>query len=182
MRALMVGRFQPLHKGHLKAIVEVLAKCDELIIVIGSAEESHTSTNPLTAGERYQMLLSSLPEGEQGRIRIVPVRDVNRYSIWVNHIESYVPPFDTVFSNSPITRSLFSQVGYDVRKTVAYNPKLYSGAGIRRKIVDGAKWRHLVPEPVARILDELDIRDRLLVAEGRAPRSAWKGRGHDARK
>ena len=178
MRALMVGRFQPLHKGHLRAIMEVLDACDEAIIVIGSAEESHTSRNPLTASERYQMLLSSVPAEEHGRLHIIPVRDVNRYSIWVNHIESYVPPFDVVFSNSPITQSLFSQVGYDVRKTKAYNAPLYKGAEIRRRIVKGEKWRHLVPEPVVRILDEIDIRGRLLAAEGKTVKSSRSGRSH----
>lgn len=181
MRALVIGRFQPFHKGHLKVISEVLAECDEAIIVIGSAEESHTSTNPLTASERYQMLMSSIPAAEQGRLHIIPVRDVNRYSIWVNHIESYVPPFDVVFSNSPITQSLFSQVGYDVRRTRAYNAKLYSGAEIRRRIVKGEKWRHLVPKPVARILDEVDMRGRLLAAEGKAGGRGGSGRSNARR-
>ncbi|UCE45581.1 MAG: nicotinamide-nucleotide adenylyltransferase [Methanobacteriota archaeon] len=181
MRALVVGRFQPLHKGHLKAMTEVLSECDELIVVIGSAEESHTTRNPLTAGERYQMLLSSLPAGEHSRVHIVPVRDVNRYSIWVNHIESYVPPFDIVYSNSSITRMLFSQVGYDVRKTTAFNSKLYSGAEIRRRIVNGEKWRHLVPKPVAIMLDEIEIRERLLNAE-RDAGIKRRPRGRSARK
>ncbi len=166
MRALIVGRFQPFHKGHLQAVKEVLSKCDEVIIVIGSAEESHTLRNPLTASERYQMILSSIPRKDIGRVLIVPVRDVNRYSIWVNHIESYVPPFDVVYSNSPITRSLFSQVGYDVRRTKAYNSKLYSGSEIRRRIVEGGKWRHLVPVPVSSIADELDLGERLKAADG----------------
>jgi len=168
MRALVVGRFQPFHKGHLQAVEEVLSKCDELIIVIGSAEESHTWNNPLTASERYQMILSSLPRKEHKRLHIIPVRDINRYAIWVNHIESYVPSFDAVFSNSSITRSLFSQVGYDVRKTKAYNHKLYNGSEIRKRIAEGGRWKHLVPAPVSLMVDELDIRGRLRAAEGKA--------------
>jgi nicotinamide-nucleotide adenylyltransferase len=111
VRALIVGRFQPFHKGHLSAVLEVLAKCDDLVIVVGSAEESHTLANPFTASERYQMIISSLPEEALQKVHVVPVRDVNRYAIWVNHIESYVPPFDVVYSNSAVTRSLFRQVG-----------------------------------------------------------------------
>lgn len=166
MRALVVGRFQPFHKGHLKAVLEVLAECDELVIVVGSAEDSHTSENPFTASERYQMIASSLPEKELSRVHIVPVRDVNRYSIWVNHVESYVPSFDVVFSNSSLTRSLFAQAGYDVRNTKAYNPRLYSGTEVRRRIACGEKWRHLVPEPVAAILEGIRAEDRLKVVRG----------------
>jgi len=164
MRGLIVGRFQPLHKGHMSAIREALSKCDDLIVVIGSAEDSHTERNPFTAGERYQMLLSSLEPEERARILIVPIRDVNRYSVWVNHVESYVPPFDTVFSNSDLTRSLFKEAGYSVRKTRAYNPETYSATEIRRRIVSGEPWESLVPGPVEAFLKALDARQRLLDA------------------
>ncbi len=162
MRGLIVGRFQPFHKGHLAVIEEVLGKCDDLIVVIGSAEESHTEKNPFTAGERYQMLLSSLNPGECARVHIIPVRDVNRYSVWVNHLESYLPPFDIVFSNSDLTRSLFKQAGYEVHETKAYDPKRYSATEIRRRIVAGEKWKHLVPEAVVVFMEAIDARQRLL--------------------
>lgn len=164
MRGLIIGRFQPLHKGHLAAIREALAACDDLVVVIGSAEDSHTSENPFTAGERYQMLISSLDEDERSRIHIIPVRDVNRYAAWVSHVESYVPPFDVIFSNNGLTRSLFSGAGYQARRTKAYNAKLYSGTEIRRRIGAGEKWKDLVPAPVASIVEGLDGRQRLLDA------------------
>jgi nicotinamide-nucleotide adenylyltransferase len=167
VRALIVGRFQPFHKGHLSAALEVLSKCDDLVIVIGSAEESHTMSNPFTASERYQMILSSLPKDAIPRVQIVPVRDVNRYAIWVGHIESYVPPFDVVYSNNALTRSLFSQVGYEVKKTRAYNGKLYSGTEIRRRMLSGERWQHLVPPEVASMAEEIGARDRLANASGR---------------
>ena len=164
MRGLIVGRFQPLHKGHLSVIREVLRRCDELIIVIGSAEESHTDRNPFTAGERYQMILSSLTDEERRRVLIVPIRDVNRYSVWVNHLESYVPPFDEVYSNSDLTRTLFKHAGYEVHKTKAYNLKEYSATEVRRRIVAGERWQNLVPRPVVGFLEALDARRRLLDA------------------
>lgn len=164
MRGLIIGRFQPLHKGHLAVIREALGLCDDLVVVIGSAELSHTAENPFTAGERYQMLLSSLSRDERPRVHIIPVRDVNRYAAWVSHVESYVPPFDIVFSNSDLTRSLFSQAGYEARKTRAYNPKSYSGTEVRRRIASGDRYAHLVPPPVASMVDALDGRQRLLAA------------------
>ena len=174
MRALVVGRFQPFHNGHLKAILEVLSQCDELVIVIGSAEDSHTVTNPFTASERYQMIISSLPEEALSRIEIVPVRDINRYAVWVSHVESYVPPFDIVFSNSPLTTTLFAQAGYEVKRTKAYREKTYSGTEIRRRIAGGEKWKHLVPGPVAAILEGLDARERMNAARGEGPAHACK--------
>ena len=137
------------------------------MIVIGSAEDSHTADNPFTASERYQMIAASLPEAALSRTHIVPVRDVHRYAIWVNHVESYVPSFDVVYSNSELTRSLFSQAGYDVSTTEAYDDGLYSGTEIRRRIASGEEWRGLVPEPVAAILDGLDAEGRLRASSGR---------------
>lgn len=171
MRGLVVGRFQPFHKGHLAVIREVLAQCDDLIVVIGSAEESHTARNPFTAGERFQMILSCLTMEERTRILIVPIRDVNRYSVWVGHLESYLPPFDVVFSNSKLTQSLFRQAGYEVKRTKAYNPKSYSATEIRRRILAGERWSHLVPDPVAGLVEGLDGRERLAAAaDGKKPR------------
>ena len=167
MRGLIVGRFQPFHKGHLAAIREALGQCDDLIVVIGSAEDSHTERNPFTAGERYEMLISSLRPEERARILVIPLRDVNRYSVWVNHVESYVPPFDIVFSNSDLTRSLFMKAGYTVKRTRAYNPKMYSATEIRRRMISGVPWTKLVPEPVAAFLKALDARQRLLDAGAR---------------
>ncbi len=179
MRGLIVGRFQPLHKGHLAAIREALSKCDDLIVVIGSAEDSHTERNPFTAGERFQMLISSLTSKERSRIFIVPIRDLNRFSVWVSHIESHLPPFDVVFSNSDLTRSLFAKAGYEVLQTKAYNPKDYSATEIRRRIASGEKWEHLVPDPVARMLEAIDAKQRLLDA-GMRP-SPSRGGGCRAR-
>lgn len=161
---MVLGRFQPFHKGHLAVIREALSKCDDLVVVIGSAEESHTDLNPFTAGERYQMMISSLGPEERARIHIIPVRDVNRYAAWVTHVESYVPPFDVVFSRNGLTKSLFSQAGYEVRETKAYDMKRYSGTEIRRRIAAGGKWRDLVPEPVASMIEGLDGRQRLVDA------------------
>src|SRR5512136_151330 len=161
LRGLVVGRFQPFHKGHLSVLREALGKCDEIIVVIGSAEDSHTERNPFTAGERFQMILSSLTSEERARTLIVPIRDVNRYSVWVNHLESYLPPFDVVFSNSDLTRSLFKHAGYAVRRTRSYNGNL-DASEVRRRIVAGERWKHLVPEPVASMLEALDVKERLL--------------------
>ena len=39
-RGLVIGRFQPLHSGHENMIRRALDVCDEVVIVIGSAQES----------------------------------------------------------------------------------------------------------------------------------------------
>ncbi len=87
-----------------------------------------------------------------------------------------MPPFDTVFSNSDLTRSLFKEAGYSVRKTKAYNPEMYSATEIRRRIVSGEPWEDLVPEPVEAFLKGLDAKQRLLDA-GAVPTTKRTRRG-----
>jgi Nicotinamide mononucleotide adenylyltransferase len=62
-----------------------LQRVDELIIVIGSAQESHTLSNPFTAGERMEMIRRAL-EGSNidlSLIYFVPVPDILMNSVWV---------------------------------------------------------------------------------------------------
>ena len=76
-RGLIVGRFQPYHTGHHNAIKKILGKVDELIIVIGSAKQSHEQKNPFTAGERIEMISEALrANGLYGKVYIIPVEDV----------------------------------------------------------------------------------------------------------
>ncbi|MCX8176649.1 MAG: adenylyltransferase/cytidyltransferase family protein, partial [Candidatus Bathyarchaeota archaeon] len=57
-----IGRFQPVHNGHIYAIRYALGRVKELIIGIGSAQFSHEVENPFTAGERFTMLRLGLDE------------------------------------------------------------------------------------------------------------------------
>ena len=55
-RGLIVGRFQPYHAGHHNSVKKILQEVDELVIVVGSSDNSHTVPNPFTAGERIEMI------------------------------------------------------------------------------------------------------------------------------
>ncbi len=54
--ALFVGRFQPMHIGHLDAIEWILERYRKIIIVIGSSQESRTEENPFTFEERKEII------------------------------------------------------------------------------------------------------------------------------
>lgn len=44
----IVGRFQPLHLGHIELIKELKKNYDHFIVFIGSANQSKNIKNPLT--------------------------------------------------------------------------------------------------------------------------------------
>ena len=164
MRGLLVGRYQPFHKGHLEVLLEAMRKCDELIIGIGSAQESHTLENPFTAGERIEMIRLCLSGEKRARTITVPIPDVNRFAIWVSHIESLVPPFKAVFTNNPLTKSLFEDKGYKVYSTKVYDRSIYSGTVIRERMLNEGDWESLVPKQILGYLSKLDGPSRIKAA------------------
>lgn len=150
--ALIVGRFQPMHKGHLEVIKEISAKSDKIIVGIGSAQHSHIPDNPFTAGERYLMISDTLKAEGVDNAYIVPIEDINRYSIWVSHVECMCPPFSIVYSNNKYTRLLFMEAGYEVRKSPIFNRKEYSGIEVRRRIFEDDNWEDLIPKQVVDVI------------------------------
>ncbi len=157
-RGLFIGRFQPPHKGHIKAIQNLLAKVEELIIIIGSSQISHELDNPFTTGERICMMKSALDEAEINPYKylILPIPDAPMHSIWVAQIFSYTPPFEMVFSNDPLTRRLFQEAKVKVYNIDFFQRKIYSATEVRRRMLADENWKILVPKVVIDIITQID--------------------------
>jgi nicotinamide-nucleotide adenylyltransferase len=162
-RGLYVGRFQPFHLGHLEAIQRVLKEADEAVIVIGSAQYSHNTNNPFTAGERLVMIRGALKEAsvDYSRVWVVPVPDVHLHMLWVSALEGYTPRFNVVYSNESLTRRLFMEAGYKVKSIRFYERKDYNSTLVREKMLKGDSWTSLVPKSVAEFITEIDGVNRL---------------------
>lgn len=160
MAALFIGRFQPFHLGHLDALKQIFTKEDYVIIVIGSAEDDFTPENPFTAGERYQMIEASLI-GEKvcGEtitkecFSIIPVRNIHHYSLWVRHLETLLPPFKRVYTNSKIVQQLFLETKKYKVIPLKVNYKI-SGTEVRKKMLKKESWEKLVPKKTPELIKE----------------------------
>ena len=160
MRGLYIGRFQPYHLGHQAVIHKIAEEIDEIVVVVGSAQESHTPENPFTAGERLAMIYSAL-EDLRERCYIIPLQDIDRNAVWVSHVLSMTPAFDLVYSNNPLVVELFAEAGIEVRMPPMFGRGSYSGTAIRKLMVEGGDWKCLVPEPVASVIDKIRGTERL---------------------
>ena len=162
-RALFVGRFQPFHYGHLHAVQTILKECDELVLVVGSAQMSHEPDNPFTAGERLEMIRAALDAAgvPSDRYLIIPIPDAPAHRVWVSAVESQTPRFDTVYSNQSLTRRLLIEAGYEVRRIEMYERGKYEATEIRRRILEAEDWSDLVPSEVYRIVQEIDGENRI---------------------
>ena len=77
---LICGRFSPIHKGHQSIINTSIEKCDKTLIFIGSAQESGTLRNPLSADFRIDLLRKVYPD--KNIVQIEKLEDMtNEYDI-----------------------------------------------------------------------------------------------------
>ncbi len=163
MRGLWIGRFQPFHKGHIYVINEIQKEVDEVVICIGSAQKSHSLTNPFTSGERVMMIKKGLYEnGIKKNYYIIPIPDVENNSLWVSHVKSLAPPFSKVYSGNTLVKRLFEETGSKAATPPMYNRSEYSGTEIRRRMLEGEPWEDLVPKGVVEVVKEVDGINRVL--------------------
>ncbi len=157
-RGLMTGRFQPFHNGHLALVRQALEECNELVIVIGSAQFNFIEKDPFTAGERVLMIHQALAEAgiDLSRCYVIPVANDENNARWLANLRSQVPLFDVLYSgNSFVDHLAKSQdPSLAVRKPDFEKKKEYNGTNIRNLIVSDKKWRHLVPAAVARVIED----------------------------
>ena len=158
-RGLMLGRFQPFHKGHLALTKQILSECDELLIIIGSAQFNFIDKDPFSAGERVLMIHEALKEAgvDLSRCYIIPVANDENNARWLAYLRSMVPPFDVLYSGNDfvkyLTRSQDSSIVIEDPMFAEINE--YNGTNIRRLMQEGKPWEHLVPPAVAKVIQQV---------------------------
>lgn len=162
-RGLFVGRFQPVHNGHIKALEFVFSQVDEVIIGIGSAQASHTLKNPFTTSERMEMLIRALNEAglTDKRYYLIPLPDINFNAIWATYVVSMVPRFDVVFTGNSLVAQLFREKGYEVIVQPMFRKDILSATEIRRRMIEGEPWEELVPRSVAEFIKDIKGVERI---------------------
>lgn len=175
-RALFLGRFQPLHLGHIEVVKRLAREHAEVVVAIGSAQVSHTQSNPFTVGERLEMVHGACRDAGLANVLVIPLPDVGRNSVWVSHVKSYVPSFVALYTNNPLMTRLFHEAGVKVLPAPFHARDLYEGSRIRVLMREGGDWRSLVPAAAARVIDACDGVRRVkdigaagVVVEGKDP-------------
>ncbi|MHB8586155.1 MAG: nicotinamide-nucleotide adenylyltransferase [Thermoplasmatota archaeon] len=172
MRALLMGRYQPFHLGHLAAVRHIQNEGQDPIIAIGSAQISHTLENPFTAGERWEMIHGALAAaGLRDGVEIIPVPDVNRNAIWVRHVETLLPPFTTVYTNNPLPSVLFAEADYDVRPIPFVEREKFEATRIRSLMAAGGDWEAVVPKATAQIIHDIRGVERIRLLANQADKA-----------
>lgn len=86
--AIYIGRFQPVHSGHVALLQRALASAAQVIVVVGSAWQARSPKNPFTWQEREAMLRAALPAADSMRLQVLPVRDYYNEAVWVKAVRA----------------------------------------------------------------------------------------------
>jgi nicotinamide-nucleotide adenylyltransferase len=146
--------------------MQALEAADEAIIVVGSAQESFTVENPLTAGERIEALRLML-SSELGRdycrriVAIAPVPDIAMNKVWVQYLKMMLPAFDAVITGNELVAMLFEDMGYPVLRPRLHMREVCSGTIIRKAAAAGSEWKRCLHPSVAAYLESIGFPERL---------------------
>lgn len=117
-RAILIGRFEPAHNGHLANFLQGFEIADEVIILLGSSFQPRTPKNPFTWGERSEMIASAIESSAPGRVfSILPIPDF-KYSnnAWIAEVQRVVKDQEPDVDDRDI-----AILGYDKDDSSWYN-------------------------------------------------------------
>jgi len=162
--ALFIGRFQPLHHGHIYVLRNILKSYKKIKIGIGSSQLSNKINDPFTSTEREAFLKAIFKKRNISpkRYEVYHIPDIFNAKKWVDHVVSIVGEFNAVFSNSDWIRALFQNKGFKVEKKIAIFKNKFNASNIRRLIIkNNRSWKPLVPKEVIELIEEFDGINRL---------------------
>lgn len=86
--AILIGRFQPFHNGHLKLLEYAYTLSERVIVVVGSDKQHRSYKNPFTFEERERMIRSNIGSEANARTSIIGVPDAPyNDSVWIANIQ-----------------------------------------------------------------------------------------------
>lgn len=88
--AVLIGRFQPFHRGHAALLKQALEAAPRVVVVIGSAFQARTPKNPFTWQERADMIRQTLSDAELARTTFLPIRDYYDEAKWQQAVRNGV--------------------------------------------------------------------------------------------
>lgn len=90
-----IGRFQPVHAGHIAVIGQAASQVDQLVVMIGSANACRSIKNPWNFQERVDMIRKKLFQENIKNVVFVPLNDYpyNDHR-WMTEVRAIVNEYD----------------------------------------------------------------------------------------
>ena len=164
-RALIFGRFQPFHLGHLSIVKWAFQRgYEEIVFLVGMASENYTPRNPFTAGERIEMIrLSFIDSGlplEKAITATIRTLETSIGSVY--YVLSYVPRVNAILTRNPVIGRIFKDAGINVETPPLFDRERLRGERIRKLIARGDnEWKKYVTPSTAEFIEEIGGVERL---------------------
>jgi bifunctional NMN adenylyltransferase/nudix hydrolase len=111
---VFIGRFQPVHNGHLEVIRQALVHSKKLIILIGSAHSPRNLRNPWTVLEREAMIRANFSALDNENIITAPLMDVlYNDKVWVRNVQNTVNGLVTAHNDQPHKQPNIALIGHN---------------------------------------------------------------------
>lgn len=165
---LVVGRFQPLHLGHMEYIIAAFRRCTHLYIGVthpdpekyyhhrADVHRSQRSANPFSYDLRVRMVKGLMKDFrvEAAEYDVVPIRLESP-----EDCRSQVPLGATVFITiydewGDAKKKIFENMGFEVEVLWKRRETVTRGKDIRARIREGGEWQHLVPPSTYIVVQE----------------------------
>lgn len=118
---VFIGRFQPLHLGHLAVLRQGLAQAEKLIVLVGSAWLPRSVRNPWTYAERVAMLRACFSPEESDRLLTAPLMDVPyNDEAWVRNVQATAQGLVTAHHGAPHRKPRIGLIGHSKDHTSFY--------------------------------------------------------------
>lgn len=154
---VFIGRFQPLHNGHVHVIREALRQAKHVIVLIGSANSSRRPRNPFTYQERFNMVAQTFAkELHEDRILIGPLNDYpyNEHR-WIKGVQDRVNEAVGNTQYQISHRTKIGIIGYSKDSTSFY-------------LKEFPQWNLVEVQPI-NVMNATDIRNEYLKVFFRVP-------------
>lgn len=139
---VFLGRFCPLHKGHLGMISTIIKEFGEtrVLIVIGSSSlKSINTRTPYTFAVRKKMVGAVFPN-----VKVIPLADTNNDNVWLNKIGKIEKKLKTKFifyGGSKNDLKVLAQK-FETKVLINRNKNKISGTKVRDAIIKG-DWKKI---------------------------------------
>lgn len=150
---LVIGRFQPFHKGHEYLFKKAFEHCEKVIIGIGSSNRRNKN-NPWSAKERRLMLKKFIDENNyHDRVtKILNLDDNPDDDVWFKNLYKKTGTFDVTLGNNEWNNEIIKRHGIDAIYTGIFNREELEGFKIRKLIREKKPWKNRVPSYIIRFI------------------------------
>ena len=179
---LVLGRFQPLHRGHTHLLRQAIAIRDSqysemtLRVMLGSSNCEQSPEDPWLWMERQEMVSNWLEDEAVENHQVLPVPDLGDEQRWVGHASAWHGDAGVMVTSHQGTRELYAKAGWKIHWVEVDDRESLQGWRVRQTlkmlctVTDKDAVRMVMMESL-----EQSVIDWLLAEDERLRRLAFLG-------